>query len=597
MSPSTRCDASVFKQTYSLSSHNVTRLGVLHKRSPILTKSSTHRTSVSSIPLIDAHRDGNRADRASVEDVWMGFDVDNESNSGVIKTVPHATDEVSGVSSFTNDPVDDDGVEIKSTYSNDSVFNSPSSSSTSTSCPKTAREDVPAEEDAYNYVFANKSRLPSGIRNIRSHLENVDNVPLKVSLFTDCTPPAVDEMISIMQEYGETVCVVGSCLSIANAELFCSGDTAIAVFPLLPLVCGHGNEAGKTTPAGVEPVGPLLSLAGRLIALGAALVSHTSLVELDILQLITQAHASVNNIHLCITFAIASSFASALFYLLSLALLPAFPVRFKLDQSSPENLIWLPPILLSSDGPISSLHGESVGHIAIGGRLLWLVGFVIPCLAVSIFGRMVERNQLLQHPPVKRNEIFCKERILRLLWVTAARFLPSVVVCWLVNLAQTVIVCPTGIDHRLVCLTGNVSTPLSELSGHTDVLLDAILSQEIPFFLLVIYLVLISFSYANNGQWIHKWRLKTNLLWSISAAIIVLVHSIYLTSELICKGKILTTEQQHRLLIALGCGLLWCPLLILVNEVVNWKERLLVNAEDRFAKLFFDTKLGMYSPV
>ncbi|KAM3171041.1 hypothetical protein ACTXT7_017397, partial [Hymenolepis weldensis] len=61
-------------------------------------------------------------------------------------------------------------------------------------------------------------------------------------------------------------------------------------------------------------------------------------------------------------------------------------------------------------------------------------------------------------------------------------------------------------------------------------------------------------------------------------------------------GKILTVEQQYRLLITLGCGLLWCPVLLLINEAINWKERLLVNAENRFAKLFFDTKLGMYSP-
>ena len=34
------------------------------------------------------------------------------------------------------------------------------------------------------YLQAN---LPKGIENIRPHLENIDNVPLLVSLFTDCT--------------------------------------------------------------------------------------------------------------------------------------------------------------------------------------------------------------------------------------------------------------------------------------------------------------------------------------------------------------------------------------------------------------------------
>ncbi|VUZ41163.1 unnamed protein product [Hymenolepis diminuta] len=575
----------VFKQPYSLSSPNVTRLGILRRKSFSAVQSSIPQALDSSVPLIDSNEAGSN----SIGDVWIGFDMDSDASEG-IKQAPQATDEVSSYNSLPG--IDD---EKKSTTSDDSVFNdSGSSTSASTLSVKSACDNVQEEEDAYNYVFANKSRLPSGIKNIRTHLQNVDNVPLKVSLFTDCTPSAVDEMICIMQEYGETVCVVGSSLSIANAELFCRGDTAIALFPLLPLVCGHDRDQGREN---ADPTRPLLSLAGRLIALGANLVSHASLVELDILQLITQAHASVNNIHLCITFAIAASFASALFYLLSLALLPAFPLRFRTTNE----LIWLPPILLGTNGPISSPHSELVGHVAIGGRVLWLNGIVIPLLAVSIFGRMVERNKPLQQPPVKRNEIFSKDRMLRLFWVTAARFLPSVVVCWLVGMAQTIIVCPTAIDYRLACLTnnksGNVSSSSSEPSDHADVLLDAVLSQEIPFFLLVVSLVFISFSYANRGQWIHQWRRNTNLPWLISALIVVLVHSIYLTFTLVYNGKILTVEQRYRLLITLVCGLLWCPVLLLINEAINWKERLLVNAENRFAKLFFDTKLGMYSPV
>ena len=33
-----------------------------------------------------------------------------------------------------------------------------------------------------------QARLPKGIEKIRPHIDNVDNVPLLVSLFTDCTP-------------------------------------------------------------------------------------------------------------------------------------------------------------------------------------------------------------------------------------------------------------------------------------------------------------------------------------------------------------------------------------------------------------------------
>ncbi|KAB0400688.1 hypothetical protein E2I00_008313, partial [Balaenoptera physalus] len=47
------------------------------------------------------------------------------------------------------------------------------------------------------------AKLPRGIHQVRPHLQNIDNVPLLVPLFTDCTPETMCEMIKIMQEYGE----------------------------------------------------------------------------------------------------------------------------------------------------------------------------------------------------------------------------------------------------------------------------------------------------------------------------------------------------------------------------------------------------------
>lgn len=54
---------------------------------------------------------------------------------------------------------------------------------------------------AVQFDIANRAKLPKGIENMRAHIENVDNVPLLVSLFTDCTPSASREMLRIMQEY------------------------------------------------------------------------------------------------------------------------------------------------------------------------------------------------------------------------------------------------------------------------------------------------------------------------------------------------------------------------------------------------------------
>lgn len=81
-----------------------------------------------------------------------------------------------------------------------------------------------------------QAKLPRGIKNIRPHLENVDNVPLLVSLFTDCSAEATREMLTIMQSYGEIVVCIGSSASCSNVESFIEADCSIAIEPLYPQV-------------------------------------------------------------------------------------------------------------------------------------------------------------------------------------------------------------------------------------------------------------------------------------------------------------------------------------------------------------------------
>lgn len=87
-----------------------------------------------------------------------------------------------------------------------------------------------------NFDMSNRAKLPRGIENIRPHLENVDNVPLLVSLFTDCSAEATREMLGIMQSYGEIVVCIGSSASNANAEIFLQANCSIAIEPLYPQV-------------------------------------------------------------------------------------------------------------------------------------------------------------------------------------------------------------------------------------------------------------------------------------------------------------------------------------------------------------------------
>ena len=95
------------------------------------------------------------------------------------------------------------------------------------------------------FDMSNRAKLPKGIENIRPHLETVDNIPLQVSLFTDCTPNLTKEMIEIMQDYGEIVCVIGSSSSRQNTSIFLQANASIAIEPLMPQTCTQVKAKDK----------------------------------------------------------------------------------------------------------------------------------------------------------------------------------------------------------------------------------------------------------------------------------------------------------------------------------------------------------------
>lgn len=105
--------------------------------------------------------------------------------------------------------------------------------------PSSATESSTDRGAPVAFDISNRAKLPRGIENIRPHIEHVDNVPLLVSLFTDCTPEATLEMVRIMQEYGEVVGCIGSAASLYNLPVFLQADCSIALEPLAPQLCAR----------------------------------------------------------------------------------------------------------------------------------------------------------------------------------------------------------------------------------------------------------------------------------------------------------------------------------------------------------------------
>ncbi len=114
--------------------------------------------------------------------------------------------------------------------------------------------------------MTNRAQLPKGIENIRPHLESMDNVPLLVSLFTDCTPDTTREMVIIMQDYGEVVGCMGSAANYQNINVFLQSDVSLAIEPLYPQVCQNVPvfNAPRNSPSPTKISQMLLSVASSL---------------------------------------------------------------------------------------------------------------------------------------------------------------------------------------------------------------------------------------------------------------------------------------------------------------------------------------------
>ncbi|KAL7547846.1 hypothetical protein ACHAWF_011118 [Thalassiosira exigua] len=96
------------------------------------------------------------------------------------------------------------------------------------------------------------ARLPHGVDDVRRHLEEVDNVPLLVSLYTDVTKKTAADMVrvgccdvNVFQEYNDTVAGIGLSHLPGNQEMFSRADIAIGVDVLAEEVSFESTESGN----------------------------------------------------------------------------------------------------------------------------------------------------------------------------------------------------------------------------------------------------------------------------------------------------------------------------------------------------------------
>eukprot|EP00568_Trieres_chinensis_P015973 CAMPEP_0183324344 /NCGR_PEP_ID=MMETSP0160_2-20130417/76806_1 /TAXON_ID=2839 ORGANISM="Odontella Sinensis, Strain Grunow 1884" /NCGR_SAMPLE_ID=MMETSP0160_2 /ASSEMBLY_ACC=CAM_ASM_000250 /LENGTH=166 /DNA_ID=CAMNT_0025491909 /DNA_START=219 /DNA_END=715 /DNA_ORIENTATION=- len=73
------------------------------------------------------------------------------------------------------------------------------------------------------------AKLPHGVEEVKKHLEEVDNVPLLVSLYTDVTKGTTAEMVKVFQSYHDTVLSLGISHLTRNNRTFSMASLSIGV--------------------------------------------------------------------------------------------------------------------------------------------------------------------------------------------------------------------------------------------------------------------------------------------------------------------------------------------------------------------------------
>ncbi|XP_035828893.1 transmembrane protein 94 [Aplysia californica] len=405
--------------------------------------------------------------------------------------------------------------------------------------------------------FEGEAHLPRGIENIRPHLKNVDNVPLLVNLFTDCTPEATCEMVRIMQEYGEVVLAVGSSLNMLNTAVFMQADCSMAIEPLYPQLCAQ-RPALCLQWNDEEPTPT--QLASCLLSLPCSLAYQRN-DNIKLVQLIMESRHYIFAMRNCFYLMLCCLLAVVLSQLVCCVLL-------------------LPPVMAAQ-------------------HVMWLVMVVVPAISLSLMGNPNEARTMSMATH-KNTAHVNRQMIIEFFVQFCTRFLPSIVVA---------VVCFAVILHSFCVGTTPARCSLYDVgrevngtkvaSAWTDKFQGGlVLAQNIFHLYFVIFLVAISMSLVHWQD--HLWQRcpLRNFVWSFTAGTLLILQFVFSVVDSFARrqwfGSSMDLSDVHPVVWVLGC--VWPLVTISLNEVAKRREIKLAVRRQRRARLDFDTKLGMNSP-
>lgn len=419
----------------------------------------------------------------------------------------------------------------------------------------------------YGYQSYILAKLPKGIENIRPHLENVDNVPLLVPLFTDCSPSAVREMIQIMQENGEVVLILGNSWVRENIPIFSQADFGLSLDPTSDdsqltccCKCPSSTASSRTHMENTGWPSPL--------QVASLLNSYHS-------RLHFQRDADVMlRVVICDSRHLLGCIKRSLLYGLGCVL----TVGMLLVLAT---LFFLPP-------PLSGSH------------TFWLILFTIPLMTLSLLSTRSSPD-IKKRMPDRKKKVWNDKWIFTVYFCVA--FLPSSVVCLIIfglTLDELCATLPSSDCHSIL---GNQNA--SNVSGVGWQLTSSQglrLSQDFTLLFLNGYFSLLSLHFVHRTD--QLWKLWRHVGWLYVIAIVfsnVLQVVYFAVSQVLdvrtskINGEMVWTIDDIPVS-AWAVGLVWPFVQLPLQEFVKWHDRRMFVKTQRRLRLSFETKLGMNSP-
>ncbi|KAL1497616.1 hypothetical protein ABEB36_008545 [Hypothenemus hampei] len=415
-----------------------------------------------------------------------------------------------------------------------------------------------------NFDMSNRAKLPRGIDKIRPHIELIDNVPLLVSLFTDCTPSATREMLKIMQDYHEVVCILGSSQNCDNAGIFMQADAAISVEPLYPQVCQKMQVLKKCN--GFTPT----HLSSLLNSIACSLTINRS-DPISIYHLIMEAR----------NFG-ATLWSSVQYWLCCCVILSLMQVAA---------VVFMLPELMTT------------------GHNLWLAAIVAPSISIALSMTPIDPD-VMKKPQGKSQAAFRLDTILFILWCYGTKFLPTVLTV-LISYAGVLSshcnqMCSEPYTELGPCRCVFFYNPTGyrnitdgdDVGGFEEDSWTLLTARLIVIFIVLLHFVVISIGFVHRDRLIYKKFPWSNLVWLVTIFVLVFLQSIY---TLMSYRKFIQSEQFKNTRFEIPTwvilfGSLSPFVIFLINELVKKQE---IMSNKRFlkrARLDFGTKLGMNSP-